>query len=1220
MYVIFPADEVVCLSYGRILYVPPTSPSEATAPLPPPVRQNAAPASPSLPSTASSSTKSRKSTRSEPGVVTGRLDIKSDSCKSLNPDTANPAPKRPERKKRSFKFPSLSKPKTPVPERKLSFSDFLPQNREIIYSTLPNQSPRSGGTNGPKDPSLTATSKSLEQVNSPFNRRSSRKENSPSKAPKTPEPNNSLSPRRQLKKESSPAKSQTKEDTKHLRPSTSKDVAVNGAKPADKHETREKSPGFRFFRDKANSTGSKDRRPVDFDSLFNREVSVGKLSSGSYHSVKEDSRSRQQQPPEKPSPAKRRSAFGRQVKKTPPDRPTDPAGRKMTSDSVLKDLLHPSYNEHLKLHNGVAFKLVRTVSDFTQQLGQMYEQHAEELQLLVANFRKRNSELRKERPACPSSLFHTWETLLQEVEIDAQALGDIASILGRQVSRPLLERSFHRKIQSRKVFTHRESYETIISKTEEKLAKCRQEYKNAYLSYLANPTSDSLSVYFNTHNAYVQQLHATNGMMEEYTKDTLPSLLKELEEIYTDLCGTVSEAVLQGSEVVASRAMEQCKRYEGLVSQCKMVSGPADLSHLSKSFPAPTGRGPVTKRIFVPPQPPPPPDPVDGEPPEPQNDNIPPPLKDELVIDRLSAVQVKPSHDALKKEAMDLESEIRQIQDALDTLLRIQQRSVEANLYNKANELQEDISMKRFDLRVAQMHLSAINSQKELFSSKLEGELGRERKMSSASTGSMKNKWLKAFKSLKTPPPETEKKNQMYHAVSTIIAMRKNGSAATRELLKGDPDAHNFQEYTYKKITPCDICSQVLRGHTRQGLKCRICKMNVHVDCQDKASKCQTKARLLRRQKSTSEIETRVPEPAVEEERISEVYSMPTINRRLSIRDNNRLRPHGSANSVLEGNEVVDQIYQVLKQATEISNSRPRVNVETVAASSGGSSGSSGQSLNRKAVAAPCRATGSTLAVVNPAPCSTSSGTSMKSSASAVTFGQLLGTKSQFAPHSPRRQKLNLRMKSLSLDSPESTEHVQRRRHHGANTASDPHSTQSSSSRIQSPSSPVHNRRLLSAKNIRMSSVELPDDNEKSPSSASTSPCPSPVGGKKSHRLLPTNLYVVLYNFKSRHQDELDLKAGYKVTVIDTSDPDWWKGKCLGRVGFFPSKYVSKLSSGEKPLQVTHNLQVSDGDNGLMLLRDQIVIQIGEELDGMVMIRSGDNRQGVCPVKFLQEV
>ncbi|XP_072381378.1 uncharacterized protein Stacl isoform X6 [Diabrotica undecimpunctata] len=862
------------------------------------------------------------------------------------------------------------------------------------------------------------------------------------------------------------------------------------------------------------------------------------------------------------SPAKKKQFFqnvrGAVTSKKASALENDPA-KMAGNESPLKDLIHPSYNEHLKSHNAVSFKLIRTVSDFTQQLGQMYEHHAEELQMLVANFRKRNGELRKERPACPSSLFHTWETLLQEVEIDSQALGDIASILGRQVSRPLLERSFHRKIQSRKVFSHRESYETIIAKTEEKLAKCRQEYKSAYLAYLAAPSTESLSAYFNTHNAYIQQLHATNGMMDEFGKSTLPSLLQELEDIYVDLCSTVTDAVLQGAEVVSNRSMEQCRRYESLISQCKAVSGTSDLNHLARSLPVPGGRGPILKRLFVPPQPPPPTESVDGEMQDlPHNDNIPPPLRDELVIDKLSAVQLKPSHDVLHKEALDLEAQIRQIHDAVDTLLRIQQKSVEASLYNKANELQEDISMKRFDLRVAQLHLSAINSQKELFSNKLEGEtVTRERKMSSASTASMKNKWLKAFKSLKTPPPEAEPK--------------KNGAAATRELLKGDPDAHNFQEYTYKKITPCDVCSQVLRGHTRQGLKCRICKMNVHMDCLDKASKCQTKARLLRRQKSTSEIETRVPELNPDDEKPTEV----------------------------------DQIYQVLKQATEISNSKPRVSVEIIApidktasSSNAGSSGSSGQSLNRRAPPLqPSRASGSTLAVVNPAPCSTSS-----------------------APHSPRRQKLNLRMKSLSLDSPESTEHVRRGKHHGTNASSDPHSNQSSSSRIQSPSSPVHNRRLLSAKNIRMSSVELPDENDKSPSSASASPCPSPVGAKKSHRLLPTNLYVVLYNFKSRHQDELDLKAGYKVTVIDTSDPDWWKGKCLGRIGFFPSKYVSKLGSGEKPLQVTHNLQVSDGDNGLMLLRDQIVIQIGEELDGMVMIRSGDNRQGICPIKFLQEV
>ncbi|VVC98359.1 unnamed protein product [Leptidea sinapis] len=138
----------------------------------------------------------------------------------------------------------------------------------------------------------------------------------------------------------------------------------------------------------------------------------------------------------------------------------------------------------------------------------------------------------------------------------------------------------------------------------------------------------------------------------------------------------------------------------------------------------------------------------------------------------------------------------------------------------------------------------------------------------------------------------------MYHAVSTVMTMRRNGAA--RDGIRGDSEAHNFQEYTYKKITPCDVCSQIDKisvrnvksqnstsipaGHTRQGLRCRICKMNVHTDCMPQVGKCQTKSRLLRRQKSTSEIEAhRVQDPGYEEEK-----------------------------------EEVDQTYQVLKRANEI--------------------------------------------------------------------------------------------------------------------------------------------------------------------------------------------------------------------------------------------------------------------------------------------------------------
>ena len=47
-------------------------------------------------------------------------------------------------------------------------------------------------------------------------------------------------------------------------------------------------------------------------------------------------------------------------------------------------------------------------------------------------------------------------------------------------------------------------------------------------------------------------------------------------------------------------------------------------------------------------------------------------------------------------------------------------RSLESQLFNKANELQEDISLKRFDQRVAQLHLGAIKAQvRNYFSSTL---------------------------------------------------------------------------------------------------------------------------------------------------------------------------------------------------------------------------------------------------------------------------------------------------------------------------------------------------------------------------------------------------------------------------------------------------------------------------------------------------------------------
>jgi hypothetical protein len=73
--------------------------------------------------------------------------------------------------------------------------------------------------------------------------------------------------------------------------------------------------------------------------------------------------------------------------------------------------------------------------------------------------------------------------------------------------------------------------------------------------------------------------------------------------------------------------------------------------------------------------------------------NPPPPLKNELVVDRLASIPVRSRYEALKKEATELESQIKQLHDALDTLLRIQQRYVHFSFYCKRENSAHNIDV-----------------------------------------------------------------------------------------------------------------------------------------------------------------------------------------------------------------------------------------------------------------------------------------------------------------------------------------------------------------------------------------------------------------------------------------------------------------------------------------------------------------------------------------------
>lgn len=69
----------------------------------------------------------------------------------------------------------------------------------------------------------------------------------------------------------------------------------------------------------------------------------------------------------------------------------------------------------------------------------------------------------------------------------------------------------------------------------------------------------------------------------------------------------------------------------------------------------------------------------------------------------------------LEQDRASLEEKIEKLEERTETLARQIGRQMETRNYNKVNELQEELSQRRFELQVAQIHLSAVRSQLQLF-------------------------------------------------------------------------------------------------------------------------------------------------------------------------------------------------------------------------------------------------------------------------------------------------------------------------------------------------------------------------------------------------------------------------------------------------------------------------------------------------------------------------
>ncbi|XP_052824152.1 uncharacterized protein LOC106875793 isoform X9 [Octopus bimaculoides] len=234
--------------------------------------------------------------------------------------------------------------------------------------------------------------------------------------------------------------------------------------------------------------------------------------------------------------------------------------------------------------------------------------------------------------------------------------------------------------------------------------------------------------------------------------------------------------------------------------------------------------------------------------------------------------------------------------------------------------------------------------------------------------------------------------------------------------------------------------------------------------------------------------------------------------------------------------------------------------------------------------------------------------------------------------HSPksRRKKLNSRMKSFSLDTPDPPkqllaidETTKKKSSSFSNTYLGVHHA---GFRLQ-PLDPAQRSSAFIRHKLggRSSSLEI-DESKSGASSFSLYSNPSPVSSNpnlsqlKSSKKKNDDVYVVLYNFKAKEKDDLDLRAGWRISVLESSKKDWWKGKCNGKVGHFPAAYVERLQPGQRIFQVTSPVHITEGAVDVRFHKDQIVLQVGEELNGSILVKSMNNRQANCPLKYLLEV
>ncbi|XP_036595165.1 SH3 and cysteine-rich domain-containing protein isoform X1 [Trichosurus vulpecula] len=116
-----------------------------------------------------------------------------------------------------------------------------------------------------------------------------------------------------------------------------------------------------------------------------------------------------------------------------------------------------------------------------------------------------------------------------------------------------------------------------------------------------------------------------------------------------------------------------------------------------------------------------------------------------------------------------------------------------------------------------------------------------------------------------------------------------------------------------------------------------------------------------------------------------------------------------------------------------------------------------------------------------------------------------------------------------------------------------------------------------------------------------------------------TSTYVALYKFVPQENEDLEMRPGDAVTVLEDSNEDWWKGKIQDRTGFFPANFVQRVQPDEKIFKCVQTFIGCKEQGQITLKENQICVASEEGHEGFIKVCSG-RKKGLVPLDILENI